>query len=197
MVLVYLEDLKGDVAPAAALDRRIDDDVGGLAQNQQALARAKGRALRVVFIGEAKCIAIEPAVCVEVAHGESDADLVDTRGPDRTQVDPIAVRVDELPNTIEPGLRDQQFAVSAGRSVGQRRQGVVDLQHRAVDVVPMLIVAASDRQDVIERGPRRPLPERQHGRELVGRQTDIDPCLCQLHVWVSGKASNHASASRG
>jgi hypothetical protein len=45
----------------------------------------------------------------------------------------------------------------------------------------MLIVALADRQQVVEGHARRPLPEGQHGGQVIGRKPDIHPRFRELH----------------
>jgi hypothetical protein len=58
---------------------------------------------------------------------------------------------------------------------------VIDLQHRAEGVVPMLVLAAADLQQVVEGNTRLALSEGQHGFEVVGGQPDVDPWFRQFH----------------
>jgi hypothetical protein len=58
---------------------------------------------------------------------------------------------------------------------------MVDLDHRAQGIVPVLVLAAPDRQHVVEPEADRALPERQHRIGIVGGKADIDLRLRQFH----------------
>ncbi|MEI9888910.1 MAG: hypothetical protein WDN08_20895 [Rhizomicrobium sp.] len=58
---------------------------------------------------------------------------------------------------------------------------MIDLQHRAEEVVAMLHHAAADRQHGLERHADLALPEGAHGVEPVGVEPDIDARLCEVH----------------
>jgi hypothetical protein len=58
---------------------------------------------------------------------------------------------------------------------------VIDLEHRTVDVMTMLVLPAPDPEQVVERNAGRFLPEGQHGLEVVGRKTDVDTRFGEFH----------------
>jgi hypothetical protein len=51
---------------------------------------------------------------------------------------------------------------------------MIDLDHGASGVVPMLSLATPDREDVVELEPDLALPEREHRIEIVGGKSDVD-----------------------
>src|ERR1700694_2966810 len=51
---------------------------------------------------------------------------------------------------------------------------MVDLDDRACRIMAVLLLAAPDRQDMIELETHRALPEREHRFEVVGGKPDID-----------------------
>jgi len=59
---------------------------------------------------------------------------------------------------------------------------MVELDDRALRVVPVLFLAAANRQHMIEAETDVLLPEPQHRLQIVGRKSDIDDVFCQLHL---------------
>jgi hypothetical protein len=58
---------------------------------------------------------------------------------------------------------------------------MIDLDDRAGGIVPILLLTAAKRKDVIERQSHLVLPKRQHAIEIVREKTNVDLLLCELH----------------
>ena len=99
----------------------------------------------------------------------------------RDQPDAIAVRIDERLRRRGPLPGDPELAVAAPRRLRERLARVVQLEHRAVHAVAVLVVAPAGREQLLEGEPRFLLPERQHRVPLVREQRDVDVGLRQLH----------------
>src|SRR5476649_1798380 len=62
---------------------------------------------------------------------------------------------------------------------------MIDLHHRTQRIMAVLFHAASDGQYVIELHAGFPSPEREHGLEIVGVESDIHARLGQVHFTPS------------
>ncbi len=133
------------------------------------------------LLSQTEGLGIEPPMGLDVPHRQADADLGDPLVTRRDQPHQVALRVGQGCRRVEARPRQDQFAIAAGRRIRQRLGHVVDLQHRAQGVVPVLVLASADRQQMVEGHARLPLPEGQHGGDVVGGEADIDPRLGQLH----------------
>jgi len=121
-------------------------------------------------------------VGVEAAHRQADPGLGDPAPAGRDQGHPVAVRIGEGTGLGEALPRQVELAV-AGRLPGRDRLGIgVDLEHRAVGVMAVLVLAPPDGQEVIEGDPRLALPEGQDGLEVVGGHADVHARLGQLQL---------------
>src|SRR5690606_20074095 len=69
----------------------------------------------------------------------------------------------------------------------QRLAAVVDLQHRVADRVAVLLQAAAERQQLLQRQADRLLPEREQPVPVVGEQSDVEGGFGEL---------DHRGASR-
>ena len=59
---------------------------------------------------------------------------------------------------------------------------MIEFYHRAQRVVPVLFLAAANRQDMIEAKADIVLPEPQHRLQIVRRKSDVDDVFCELHL---------------
>src|SRR5438128_2647663 len=118
---------------------------------------------------------------LDVAYAETNADALDAAKRLRYQHDAVAFGIGHRlwrGNTV---ARDQELAIARRRIIRQRLIDLVDLQHRAAEIVAMLLVAAADRLGVVERQADLVLPERQRGRRVVSGKADIDAGFCEIH----------------
>ena len=93
MDLVHPKHLKRDVTPALAANAGVDAGVAIPLQHDQALAGAERGAGWMDFFRQTQRVAIEPAMGVEIAHRDANADLPDAVMTGRNQADAIAVGV--------------------------------------------------------------------------------------------------------
>src|SRR6266705_2893211 len=160
---VDIGDLQRDVAPAACLTNRID-----------------GRG--AVFLEKKQAVSIEPAMFAEAADSHRDGYLGDTIVSRRHQLNSIAIGIDHSSRFLEALSRDNQFAETARCRVRQGLRVMVELDDRALLVVPVLFLSAADRQHMIEANGDILLPEPQHWLQIVCRKSDVDDAFCQLHL---------------
>ena len=59
---------------------------------------------------------------------------------------------------------------------------MIDLDDKALLIVPVLLLSAADRQHLIEANGSILLPEPQHWLQIVRRKSDVDDAFCQLHL---------------
>lgn len=111
---------------------------------------------------------------LDVADHQTNADLADAILAWGNEADEIAVGVGRTARGVQTVAGDDQLPIAGGQGIGQRRGDMVDLQDRAHEVVAVLVEARANLQQVVEGQADIPLPERQHGRQGIGRKTDID-----------------------
>src|SRR3546814_8396344 len=81
----------------------------------------------------------------------------------------------------------------AGDGLGRERVAVgVELEHRAVQVVAVLVHATAHREDVVEGQTELVAPERLVGGEVVGLDADVDRDLDDLEPAANGSTTNPA-----
>ena len=78
--------------------------------------------------------------------------------------------------------RNDQLAIAAGRCGRQRFDVMIEFYDRAQRAVPVLFLAAANRQDMIEAKADIVLPEPQHRLQIVRRKSDVDDVFCELHL---------------
>src|SRR5690606_15972424 len=76
----------------------------------------------------------------------------------------------------------QKLAPAGRRRRRQRVAGVVDLQHGAREVMPVLPEPTAERQHMVEGKAELALVEGEHRLELVGVEADVEPGLGELHA---------------
>jgi hypothetical protein len=79
-----------------------------------------------------------------------------------TPLNTIAIGIDHPSRFLEALSRDDQFAVPAWCGFGQGLRVMVELDDRALLVVPVLFLAPANRQHMIEANGDILLPEPQH-----------------------------------
>src|SRR6267378_5847234 len=99
-----------------------------------------------------------------------------------TQADTIAIGIDHGPWFLDALSRNNQFAVAARCCGRQRLRVMVEFYDRAQRVVPVLFLPAANRQHMVEAKAGILLPEPQHRLQIVGRKSDVDDVLCELHL---------------
>jgi hypothetical protein len=76
----------------------------------------------------------------------------------------------------------RQLAIAAGRCGRQRFDVMIEFYDRAQRVMPVLFLAAANRQDMIEPKADIVLPEPQDRLQIVRRKSDVDEffasCIC-------------------
>jgi hypothetical protein len=76
----------------------------------------------------------------------------------------------------------RQLAIAAGRCGRQRFDVMIEFYDRAQRVMPVLFLAAANRQDMIEAKADIVLPEPQDRLQIVRRKSDVDgffaSCIC-------------------
>jgi len=97
------------------------------------------------------------------------------------QPDGIPIGIAEFDAFLQPGPRDCQLPVAAGRDAAKGIARLVDLQHGSVHPVPVLPDGATQWQQLLKRQADLPLPERQHLAGAVREQPNINVVLCQSH----------------
>src|SRR6266851_111485 len=182
MQSVDIGDLQGDVAPSARLASRIDGRGAVFPKQKQALSQAKRRTARPGLLGEAEDVAIESAMFKEASDSHGNGELGDAIISLRHQPDPVAVRIDHPLRFLQPLSGNDQFTITAWRRLRQRIRMMVDLDDRALLVMPVLLLSAADRQHVIEAKADILLPEPQHRLQIVRRKSDINDGFRQLHL---------------
>jgi hypothetical protein len=71
----------------------------------------------------------------------------------------------------------------------QRPFKVVDLDHRAERIVPVLLLASSNGKNMVELQAHFGLPEFHHGIQTVRTKAKVDSVLAQLHRDASSVSS--------
>src|SRR5713101_5845394 len=179
---VDIGDLQRDVAPAACLTNRIDGRGAVFLEKKQAVSQAKCRTARPRLLAEAEDVAIEPAMFAEAADPHGDGYLGDTIVSRRHQLNTIAIGIDHPSWFLHALSRDNQFAVTARCRLRQGLRMMVELDDRALLVVPVLFLSPANRQHMIEANGDILLPEPQHWLQIVCRKSDVDDAFCQLHL---------------
>ena len=77
-----------------------------------------------------------------------------------------------------------EFAVAGRRVRGQRVGMVVDLDHRAQGVVAVLVLAAADLQQMVERQPTSPCQKASMGSRLLVERPKSMRGLARCMVWA-------------
>ena len=131
----------------------------------------------------------------KIAHRQPHADLADAAPPGRDQGHSVAVRVGEAARLSSVVAGVVELAVAGGRALGQRLGQVVDLDHRAQRIVPVLVLPAADRQQMVEGKADLALPERQHRFEVVGREAEVHARLGEIHAKAFQKSVACAAAA--
>ena len=118
----------------------------------------------------------------EAADPHGDGYLGDTIVSRRHQLNTIAVGIDHPSRFLEALSRDNQFAVTARCRLRQGLRMMVELDDRALLVVPVLFLSPANRQHMIEANGDILLPEPQHWLQIVCRKSDVDNALGELHL---------------
>ena len=182
MFLVDIAYLDRDVAPARPLHDGVGLCVFRLFEKNDAIAAEKAVAAPFGYVGEAERHGVEAPMRVHVAHAEADADPLDAVGARRHQRHAVAVRIGETFGPEQALARDQQFAIAGRRRGRQFVSRVVDLEHRAEKIVPVLPHAVAQRQHVVEGQSDLVPPEVEHGLETGREEADIDPGFGKVHA---------------
>ena len=168
--------------PARLIAQNVAGRVGIVLQDQQSFA---GPECPGAFLLQPQRLAVEPPVGLDIADAQPHADLGDALMAGRNQGDAIALRIGQGGGRGQALARNQQFAVAARRRVRQRRGVVVDLQYAAEEIVPVLVLSTADRQQVVERHAGCALPEGEHGFQVVGGESDVEPGLGEMHGFLT------------
>jgi hypothetical protein len=64
----------------------------------------------------------------------------------------------------------------------ESRSNETELEFESERVVPVLFLAAANRQDMVEAKADIVLPEPQHRPQIVRRKSDVDDVFCELHL---------------
>ena len=72
---------------------------------------------------------------------------------------------------------------------------MIELDDRALRLVPVLVLPAANRQHIIESKTDILLPEPQHRLQIVRRKSDVDDIFRQLHQPYRHSNDVHASFS--
>ena len=100
----------------------------------------------------------------------------------RHETHTIAIGIDHGAWRPNARSRNDQLAIAAGRCGRQRFDVMIEFYDRAHRVVPVLFLAAANRQDMIEAKADILLPEPQHRLQIVRRKSDVDDVFCELHL---------------
>ena len=156
-----------------------------LLQKKQAVSQAKGRPTGPGLFGEAEDPTLEPAAFTDTPDAHRDGELGDTIMSRRHETHAISIGIDHGAWCPDARSRNDQLAIAAGRCGRQRFDVMIEFYHRAQRVVPVLFLAAANRQDMIEAKADIVLPEPQHWLQIVRRESEVDDVLCELHVPAS------------
>ena len=97
------------------------------------------------------------------------------------QANVVAVRVDELDGRLDGWREDFQAGQPRRHFRIEGRPLMIDLQHAVTDPVAVLMHAAADLEQLLERYPDLLLPERQHSIELVRIEANVQSGFRKLH----------------
>jgi hypothetical protein len=153
-----------------------------LLQKKQAVSQAKGRSTGPSLFGEAEDPTIEPAVFTDTPDAHRDGELGDTIMSRRHETDAISIGIDHGAWCPDARSCNAQLAIAAGRSGRQRFDVMIEFYQRAQRVVPVLFLAAANRQDMIEAKADIVQPEPQHWFQIVRRKSDVNDVFCELHL---------------
>src|SRR5258708_8726312 len=108
----------------------------------------------------------------------------------RHRADGIASGIDNGARLLNAVSCNNQFAVAAGCRGREWLRVMIELDDRALRLVPVLVLPAANRQHIIESKTDILLPEPQHRLQIVRRKSDVDAMFRQLH-----QPYRHSSAS--
>ena len=179
---VDIDDLQGDIAPAECLTNWGDGCGMVLLQKKQAVSQAKGRSTGPGLFGEAEDPTLEPAAFTDTPDAHRDGELGDTIMSRRHETHAISIGIDQGRWCPDARSRNDQLAIAAGRCGRKRFDVMIEFYDRAQRVAPVLLLAAANRQDMIEAKADIVLPEPQHRLQIVRRKSDVDAVFRELHL---------------
>ena len=94
----------------------------------------------------------------------------------------IGAQVSELIAEVCLAMEFHADSEDVARTCRQRFDVMIEFYDRAHRVVPVLFLAAANRQDMIEAKADIVLPEPQHRLQIVRRKSDVDDVFCELHL---------------
>ena len=153
-----------------------------LLQKKQAVSQAKGRSTGPCLFGEAEEATIEPAVFTDTPDAHRDGELGDTIMSRRHETHTISIGIDHGAWCPDARSRNDQLAMAVGCCGRKRFDVMIEFYDRAQRVAPVLLLAAANRQDMIEAKAGIVLPGPQHRLQIVRRKSDVDAVFRELHL---------------
>ena len=179
---VDIDDLQGDIALAECLTNWATVAAWSSSRRSRLSPQAKGRSTGPGLFGEAEDPTIEPAVFTNTPDAHRDGELGDTIMSRRHETHAISIGIDHGAWCPDARSRNDQLAIAAGRCGRQRFDVMIEFYDRVQRVVPVLFLAAANRQDMIEAKADIVLPEPQHWLQIVRQKSDVDDVFCELHL---------------